>query len=507
MVSVQPIDNLTQLMHLQKSRQPGFSIHHDLLAYPQFEVVFSDTYISQSDAQALLDRAEAAHPSYDAELASETDLTATVSATNHGTVSGAGGYGAAIAESYEVITMPPHRYLCAIPVIEPPAPPNKTATDLAKAEEARELARASSHGLDLINELDGTCLYYMSGWWSYRFCYGQDVVQFHAVASSVKGGPPTRDITTAEYVLGRVPDPHVASRASRRGQHRQQNDHDSSSVPTSPTTELQVKGDQRYLVQKMGDGTICDLTGRERTIEIQYHCSPGSTQDRIGWIKEVTTCAYLMLVNTPRLCVDVAFQPPKEERANIISCKAIVPESGEADWHARKTLEAQAAMVGRNRAAAKSPIIIGGVEVGGRHMIGKGENGKEAPKLAPPRNFQTSNSLSQLVEIIAKASGKNEGGDIQVLSEEQLQELDLTPEYVEELKQEIQKIAGDRGWKLELVEVPGNPREVFGVIDGDDDDDDDGDIENNPNKKEEGEMEGRKTGDEGSEEELFKEEL
>jgi len=489
---------------LCRARQPGFSIHHDLLAYPQFEVVFSDTYISESDAQALLDRPDVAHPSYDAELASETDLSATVRAVDHDQVPGATDYIAAIAESYEVITMPPHRYLCAIPIIEPPAAPNKTATELAKAEEAQELARASAHGLDLINELDGTCLYYMSGWWSYRFCYGQDVVQFHAIASSVKGGPPTRDISTAEYVLGRVPDPHLASRSSRRGQHRQQNDQDSPSVPTSPTTELQVKGDQRYLVQKMGDGTICDLTGRERTIEIQYHCSPGSTQDRIGWIKEVTTCSYLMMVNTPRLCVDVAFQPPKEERANIISCRAIVPESGEADWHARKTLEAKAAMVGHNKAAAKSPIIIGGVEVGGRHMIGKGEDGKEAPKLAPPRNFRGSNSLNQLVEIIASASGKSEGGEIQVMSEEQLQKLDLSPEVIENLKKEIQKIAGDRGWKLELVEVPGNARELLGVIDDDDDDDD---SKENSEKSDKGNNKRLQDEEEGSEETFFKEEL
>ncbi|KAI1811892.1 hypothetical protein GGS20DRAFT_578747 [Poronia punctata] len=492
---------------LCQARQPGFSIHHDLLAYPQFEVVFSDTYISESDAHVLLDRADSPHPSYDAEFASETDVPAAIRAVSHrdsndGQRLGATQQGSPIAESYEILTMAPHRYLCAIPVIEPAAAPNKTATELAKAEEARELARASAHGLDLINELDGSCLYYMSGWWSYRFCYGQDVVQFHAIASSVKGGPPTRDISTAEYVLGRAPDPHPTSR-SRRGQSVQQSDPGAPAIPTQPTAELQVKGDQRYLVQKMGDGTICDLTGRERTIEIQYHCSPGSTQDRIGWIKEVTTCSYLMLVNTPRLCVDVAFQPPKEERANLISCRAIVPESGEADWHARKTLEAQASMVSRNKAAAKSPIVIGGVEVGARKMIGKGENGKEAPRLAPPRNFRRSNSISQLVEIIASAAGKSEGGEIQIMSEEQLQELDLSPEIIENLKQEIQKMAGDRGWKLELVEVPGNARELLGIIDEDEDEGE----EQGKEKSKKGNKREREAEDEGSEEQFFKEEL
>lgn len=493
-------------IRLCEGRQPGFSVHHDLLAYPQFEVVFSDTYISDPEAQALLDRADAAHPSYDAGLASQTDITSSTvrPAADHDRDLRHTGLGGPVAESYEIMSMPPHRYLCAIPVIEPPQAPNKTATDLAKAEEARELERASAHGLELINELDGVCLYYMSGWWSYRFCYGQDVVQYHAIASSVKGGPPTRDANTAEYVLGRVPDPHVASRSSRRGQQqRQRDDQNPPAAPTSPSTELQVKGDQRYLVQKMGDGTICDLTGRERTIEVQYHCSPGSTQDRIGWIKEVTTCSYLMMVNTPRLCVDVAFLPPKEERANIISCRAIVADSEQAEWHARKTLEAKAAMVGQAKEAAKAPIVIGGVQVGARQLIGNGEDGKEAPKLSPPRNFRGSSSkgggLNELVEIIATAAGKDEGGEIQILTEEQLKALDLSPEVIDNLKKEIQKLAGDRGWKLELVEVPGaDGRELLGIIDDDEDEDE---------SKGDGKKDGGKGKAEGSEEEFYKEEL
>ncbi|KAI1420769.1 glucosidase II beta subunit-like protein-domain-containing protein [Xylaria sp. FL1777] len=494
---------------LCQARQPGFSVHHDLLAYPQFEVVISDTYISESDARALLDSPDAVHPGYNAGLASQSDIAPADPAR----AAAVGDRDRAAAESYEVMSMPPHRYLCAIPVIEPVPAPNKTATELAKAEEARELARASAHGWDLINELDGTCLYYMSGWWSYRFCYGQDVVQFHAIASSVKSGPPMRDVNTAEYVLGRVPDPHVASRPPRRGQQQQQQREKDgqeprpgtgAATPAPPNTDLQVKGDQRYLVQRMGDGTICDLTGRERTIEIQYHCSPDSTQDRIGWIKEVTTCSYLMLVNTPRLCVDVAFQPPKEERANTISCRAIVSESGQAEWHARKTLEAQAAMVGRAKEAAKSPIVIGGVVVGGRRILGKGEDGKDAPKLSPPRNFHSDSGggLEKLVEIIASATGKDEGGEVNIMTEEQLQELDLSPEIIENLRKEIQKLAGDRGWQLKMVELPGNNRELVGIIDDDGESESgsqrNGGKEDNAAAKDEGE---------GSEEEFFKEEL
>ncbi|KAI0112317.1 glucosidase II beta subunit-like protein-domain-containing protein [Hypoxylon sp. NC0597] len=488
---------LSTLLLLQRSqaRQPGFSIHHDLLAYPQFEVAFSESYISEREAQALVEKTNPSHPNYDADFTGQTDLASNIRATSgrYGTDSNVNG-DQKVAESYEIMTMPPNRYLCAIPVIEAPPTPNKTATELAKAEEARELARASAHGWDLISGLEGNCLYYMSGWWSYSFCYGRDVVQFHALPASVKSGPPVRDINTAEYVLGRVPDAHPGSRSSRRGQSNPPND---SGQPTSapPNTELQVKGDQRYLVQKMGDGTICDLTGRERTIEIQYHCSPGSTQDRIGWIKEVTTCAYLMVVNTPRLCVDVAFQPPKEERANVISCRAIVSEAEQANWHAQKTLEAQAAMVGQTKGEVKTPITIGGVVVGGRQMLGQGEDGKEAHKLPPPRNFRNPN-MAPLIEVVAKGSSKEEGSKVDILTDEELAKLDLSPEMIEELKKELQKLAGDRGWKLEVVEMPGDPREIRGVVDTDE--------ENKSDGEDDGEDDSEET---GSEEKFFKEEL
>ncbi|KAI1104819.1 glucosidase II beta subunit-like protein-domain-containing protein [Jackrogersella minutella] len=487
---------LSTLLQSSQARQPGFSIHHDLLAYPQFEVTFSESYISEIDAQALVKRSNPSHPNYDADFLDQTDLASNVQAAKDGYDADADDDNAndnqKIAESYEIMTMPPNRYLCAIPVIESPPAPNKTATELAKAEEARELARASAHGWDLINGLDGKCLYYMSGWWSYSFCYNRDVIQFHALPASVKSGPPVRDINTAEYVLGRVPDPHSAPRSSRRGQSNPSNGKGQPESTNLPNTELQIKGDQRYLVQKMGDGTICDLTGRERTIEIQYHCSPGSTQDRIGWIKEVTTCAYLMVVNTPRLCVDVAFQPPKEERANIISCRAVVSEAGQADWHAQKTLEAQAAMVGQIKGDMKPPVSIGGVVVGGRRMLGQGEDGKEAHKLAPPQNFRSQN-IAPLVEVVAKGSSKEEGSKVDRLTDEELAKLDLSPEMIEELKKELQKLAGDRGWKLEVVEMPGDPREIRGVVDTDEEKSD-GDDDDNGEEA-------------GSEEKFFKEEL
>lgn len=490
------------------------------------------------------------------------------------------------AETYEIMNLPPSKYLCSIPVVAPPAAPNQTAAELAKAEEARELSLASTRGWELLRDLDGTCLYFISGWWSYMFCYGDEIVQFHALPSGPKGGPPVRDPQSHEYVLGRVHDDE--HHYFHRGDADADNNHqvqgrgggDARALDRPPNTELQVKGDQRYLMQRLEGGTICDLTGRERTVEVQYHCQPGLSTDHIGWIKEVTTCTYLMVVYTPRLCQDLAFLPPKETRANTIACRLIVSTpTEERAFLKMKMLEAQEILVkaggedtkakgaeaGKDAGAAAAPqtdgqgvaagdaapppvpkkdvpatqpqtpprprrerITIGGVEVGARRVMGgeggtpdgqrpaglRGPGGRFGTGFAPD-NRRDRGARTDAGRGAAAAAGQGQGGDsddawaahpdekvdviaqghrvepgeapaqhlqqqqqrVVALDEEELRKLDLDPELVEELKQELQRMAGDRGWKLEVVEVPGEDgadgapvREIRGTVDAEDDD-------------------------------------
>jgi len=59
---------------------------------------------------------------------------------------------------------------------------------------------------------------------------------------------------------------------------------------------------------------------------------------------------------------------------------------------------------------------------------------------------------------------------------------------VEELKREVAKMAQEKGWKIEVVDAPGEVREILGIVD-------EGDDENGANDDEEGS------------EEIFKDEL
>jgi protein OS-9 len=369
--------------------------------------------------------------------------------------------------------MPPHQYLCSIPVIQPPSPENKTANELAKAEEAKELSRATASGWELVAQLEDSCLYFMSGWWSYSFCNNRKITQFHALPSIPNGQPPKRDPNTAAYVLGATPmvPPTAAYQAQQNGE------------TTPPPAELQVKGDQRYLVQRLEGGTECDLTGRDRTIEVQYHCVPGLKNDRIGWIKEVTICAYLMVVNTPRLCNDVAFLPPEETRANPISCQLIVDgdaipplieqDKSSDDALAQEQAEAEAEAVPEDP-LEKKEVNVGGVIVGARNVLsGADEAGKPPAKLPPPKSYfsDSETDIERFIEVVASGKSKEDGGMVSTLTDKELEQNELNVKSVREMVEKMRKLAKNNSWKLELVELPGGIRELRGYIDELDDKD------------------------------------
>lgn len=167
-------------------------------------------------------------------------------------------------ESYETLWLGPSRYLCSVPVVKPPPALNATEKEISRAAEEKELARATTRGWELLSELEQECLYFVSGWWSYSYCHNHEVRQFHQKApqsGAAIASPPTEDPGTPSYVLGQVSAEKRAKTEKQKGEGK------------SPTKgegmELQATGELRYLVQKLGGGTTCDLTRKERKIEIQ----------------------------------------------------------------------------------------------------------------------------------------------------------------------------------------------------------------------------------------------
>jgi hypothetical protein len=354
--------------------------------------------------------------------------------------------------TYEEMILRGQRYLCQIPKVDGQSDGNATAkadthADGNKTGEEKELARATDRGLELLQEMEGTCLFYVSGWWSYSFCYKSQVRQFHALPTGpgVPNYPPMEDPSTHSFVLGKFQqdddeDGGEGDRARRR----------------TDVAELQTKGESRYLVQRLGGGTTCDLTGKERRIEVQFHCHPQSS-DRIGWIKELTTCSYLMVIYTPRLCHDVAFQLPQPEDVHLIECREIIAPKDVAEWEALKAHRATQRLV--NSGAQEFPIV-GGIEVGAMKLVGT--EGRQIEK------GRVASAGQEIVEVVAK----KENGEVTRLSREDLQRFDLDPEKIESLRKQLEDLANGKDWKLEVIEANGE-RGLRGTVAADDDDDED----------------------------------
>ncbi|BCR90778.1 PRKCSH domain-containing protein [Aspergillus chevalieri] len=423
-----------------------FNIHDDLLAHPQYQVRFPDDYVLESQADELL---RAQHASaYAGANVEQKQAQVYMSGSNKANRDGEDGE--APEFSYEAMNLDGQRFLCEIPRVDLDNRNQTKANEPNEDEEKRELARATDRGLELLRELEGKCMYYVSGWWSYSLCYKRQIKQFHALPAGggIPSYPPMEDPTTHSFVLGRFP---------RKDDRSDIDEEPMQKRTATDVAELQTKGGSRYLVQKLEGGTVCDLTGKSRKIEIQFHCHPQST-DRIGWIKELTTCSYLMVVYTPRLCNDVAFLPPQQDEVYPVDCHEILAHKEVADWEAMREYQLSQKLVESGIPLSDIPIV-GDIEVGAQKLVGA--EGKRIEK------GRVASVGEEKVDIVAK----RENGKVQVLSKNELKKYDLDPDKIETLKRHLEKEAKGRDWTLEMVEVNGE-RGLRGVIESDEEEED-----------------------------------
>ncbi|KAL4752629.1 hypothetical protein BDW72DRAFT_170656 [Aspergillus terricola var. indicus] len=436
-----------------------FNVHDDLLAYPQFRIKFPDGFILESQARAFLEQA----PHSISSTADLHDISEQTPLKDESEESIRDGSSAEDAKfSYEELSLEGQRYLCQIPVVED-GDSNRTKVEVNEEEERKELARATDRGLELLREMEGKCLYYISGWWSYSFCYMNQIKQFHALPSGggVPNYPPMEDHTTHSFILGRFP--------QEEGQDEGKGA--KSGKTTTDLAELQTKGGSRYLVQRLESGDQCDLTGKNRKIEVQFHCNPQST-DRIAWIKELYTCSYLMLIYTPRLCNDVAFLPPQQEEVHTIECREILTPEEVAGWQAMQEYQLSQQLV--ESAEAPEFQVIGGIEVGAQRLVGTEGRRVEKGRVA--------SIGEEKVDVVAKRVN----GEVQLLSAEELKKFDLDEAKIEELRKKLEEWAKGKDWTLEIV--TGNGAYLRGVVDTDED-------EEEGTEKEEGEADKKEQGE------------
>jgi protein OS-9 len=153
-----------------------------------------------------------------------------------------------------------------------------------------------------------------------------------------------------------------------------------------------------------------------------------------------------MVIYTPRLCDDVAFLPPQQDEVHNIECREILMPDEVTEWEAVKEWYAvnQLADAAADADAAQPELqIVGGIEVGGRKLVGM--EGKQIEK------GRVASAGEERVEVVAK----RENGEIRKISKQVLKKYDLDPEKVEDMKKLLDEQADGKDWTLEIVETNG----------------------------------------------------
>eukprot|EP00697_Spironema_sp_BW2_P000245 gnl/Spiro4/10329_TR5512_c0_g1_i1.p1 gnl/Spiro4/10329_TR5512_c0_g1~~gnl/Spiro4/10329_TR5512_c0_g1_i1.p1 ORF type:complete len:339 (+),score=40.73 gnl/Spiro4/10329_TR5512_c0_g1_i1:93-1019(+) len=156
---------------------------------------------------------------------------------------------------------------------------------------------------DLLKPLTGACFHRHEGWWTYELCYQKSVRQFHAEGTFPHPSNPKQKMhkIVVEYTLG-LYDPVLT--AAARG---------------IPPTE----GQPQESIQHFSGGTECDITGKQRSLEVHFKCNPDETTGHhIASIHEPATCHYVVQFVTPLLCPLPAFQA-KTDPVVAITCSPL----------------------------------------------------------------------------------------------------------------------------------------------------------------------------------------
>ena len=274
---------------LAYASQHTFSVHDDLLAFPQYEVRLSQKWVSEEDAQERILSNEKLYEQQQQQQQQQQQHEGTQedSRVEHyeppSTPPGSPLNADASEQEpetaeYEYMVMDGQRWLCKVPLVHIPEEPAVAVNETSSvAEEEKELARATDRGWELLSGMQDHCVYFISGWWSYRFCYNQGIRQFHQLPPSrgVPTYPPIEDPGVEGFTLGTY-----AKRAEDDGGLGEDQWEGTDAVDTSEGAkrnrsgygELVQRGESRYLVQQLGGGTMCDLTGKERRTEVQVRC-------------------------------------------------------------------------------------------------------------------------------------------------------------------------------------------------------------------------------------------
>jgi protein OS-9 len=173
-----------------------------------------------------------------------------------------------------------------------------------------------------------------------------------------------------------------------------------------------------------------------------------------------------MVISTPRLCHDVAFQPPEKTKPHVIACTPVVAATAIPSYLAAQ--ETKAAEVDAEIDAElievlnqidsgvpkKKPQRVGDIEIGAHVLIPKGKKIE--------KSVVVGGGKETLIATIAKSDGF-------IASEREMQKVGIkNGKEVEDVKKQVERVAEGKGWRLDVVQTP-RGKELRGVIEAADD--------------------------------------
>ncbi|CAI4338833.1 AEG_G0009510.mRNA.1.CDS.1 [Saccharomyces cerevisiae] len=170
----------------------------------------------------------------------------------------------------------------------------------SNSEKTALLTKTLNQGVKTIfDKLNERCIFYQAGFWIYEYCPGIEFVQFHGRVNTKTGEIVNRDESSV-YRLGK-PKANVEEREF----------------------ELLYDDVGYYISEIIGSGDICDVTGAERMVEIQYVCGgSNSGPSTIQWVRETKICVYEAQVTIPELCnLELLAKNEDQKNASPILCR------------------------------------------------------------------------------------------------------------------------------------------------------------------------------------------
>ncbi|KAI9330342.1 hypothetical protein DFJ73DRAFT_858769 [Zopfochytrium polystomum] len=161
----------------------------------------------------------------------------------------------------------------------------------AKLESDQKILAAAISILELLRKQD--CIYSVQGWWTYELCYGKYLRQFHPRTPEEERKFPEKK---QDYIMGYHPS--ASSKTSPAST--------SPGPLTSQLVEFEIDGQSaNYLSQVWDNGTPCEVgSSGPRSTEVRFYCAGF---EALAQVREVGSCRYVLVVNTPKLCALPSF--------------------------------------------------------------------------------------------------------------------------------------------------------------------------------------------------------